>query len=759
MTQKMLKTILKNPGNVKTKFQAKQLHAQILITGSSSPSHISTLLSLYSNFNLLHYSLLLFHTLHSPSVLAWKSIIRSYTSHALFRQALASFVEMRAFGIYPDHNVFPSVVKSCAVLMDLRLGESVHGSIIRYGMDSDLYTCNALMNMYSKIQSLSGDGGQRFDALHVLDEIPERKRVCTKSVSFAESESKKIVSFVNAADETAYSSELNKGKIVSFGDVLPQDVAFREAAGRALQIDSVRKVFEMMPKRDVVSWNTVIAGNAQNGMYKEALSMLREMGNANLKPDSFTLSSVVPIFAEYVDVIKGKEIHGYAIRSGFDSDVFIGSSLIDMYAKCTRIEDSRRVFDLLPRRDAISWNSIIAGCVQNGAFDEGLRFFRQMLSAKIQPMPVTFSSIMPACAHLTTLHLGKQLHGYIIRGRFDENVYIASSLVDMYAKCGNIRMARWIFDRIESHDIVSWTAIIMGYALNGYGNDAIALFEQMETEGIKPGYVSFIAILTACSHAGLIDRAWEYFNSMTENYGIAPGLEHYAAVADLFGRAGRLEEAYNLISNMHIEPTGSVWLTLLAGCRVHKKTELAEKVAEKIFVVDPENMAAYVLLSNVYAVSGRWKEVAKLRMCMRNRGMRKKPACSWIEIKNKVHAFSAGDKSHPYYERINEALKVLLEKMEREGYVADTNEVLHDVDEEQKKTLLFGHSERLAIAFGILNSPAGTTIRITKNIRVCADCHTAIKFMSKILGREIIVRDNSRFHHFNGGQCSCGDYW
>ncbi|KAF4352448.1 hypothetical protein G4B88_018880 [Cannabis sativa] len=715
MNRTMLTRILSNPGNVKTKFQALQLHAQIIITGNtSSSSHTSTLISIYSNFNnLLHYTILLFHTLHSPpSLVAWKSIIRAYTSHTLFHQALYSFIQMRGFGIYPDHNIFPSVLKSCAVIMDLRLGQSVHGSIIRCGMGSELYTCNALMNMYFKFQG--------FVALNVFDEIPQRKGVCcTKDLSFGSSE-----------------SEI---KIGSFDD-------------------SVRKVFELMPKRDVVSWNTVIAGNVQNGMYEEALIMLREMGNANLKPDSFTLSSVVPIFAEYVDVIKGKEIHGYAIRSGFDSDVFIGSSLIDMYAKCTRMEDSLRVFDLLPCRDAISWNSIIAGCVQNGAFDEGLRFFRLMLSAKIQPMPVTFSSIMPACAHLTTLHLGKQLHGYIIRGRFDENVYIASSLVDMYGKCGNIRMARWIFDRIESHDIVSWTAIIMGYALNGYGNDAISLFEQMEKEGIKPGYVSFIAILTACSHAGLIDRAWEYFNSMTENYGIAPGLEHYAAVADLLGRAGRLEEAYELILNMHIEPTGSVWLTLLAGCRIHKKTELAVKVAEKIFGVDPDNMAAYVLLSNVYAISGRWKEVAKLRICMRNKGMRKKPACSWIEIKNKVHAFSAGDKSHPYYDRINEALKVLLEKMEREGYVADTNEVLHDVDEEQKKTLLFSHSERLAIAFGVINSPAGTTIRITKNIRVCVDCHTAIKFMSKILGREIIVRDNSRFHHFNGGQCSCGDY-
>jgi pentatricopeptide repeat protein len=537
------------------------------------------------------------------------------------------------------------------------------------------------------------------------------------------------------------------------------DVSVGKIDVRALLMDSVRKIFDMMPKKDLISWNTVIAGNAQNGMYEEALTMVREMGNANLKPDSFTLSSVLPIFAEYVDVIKGKEIHAYAIRHGFDVDLFIGSSLIDVYAKCTRVEDSCRVFNLLSQRDAISWNSIIAGCVQNGLFDEGLRFFRHMLKAKIKPRHVSFSSIMPACAHLTTLHLGKQLHGYIIRGGFNDNVFIASSLVDMYAKCGNIRIARWIFDEMELHDMVSWTAIIMGYALHGHAHDAISLFEQMEMEGVKPNVGAFVAVLTACSHAGLVDEAWKYFNSMTQDFGIAPGLEHYAAVADLLGRAGRLEEAYKFISNMHIGPTGSVWSTLLAACRVHKNVELAEKVADKIFRVDPENIGAYILLSNIYSAARRWKDAANLRISLKKKGMKKKPACSWIEVKNKTHAFVAGDKSHPYHDRINEALEVLLEQMEREGYVPDTKEVLHDVEEEHRKYLLHSHSERLAIAFGIISTPAGATIRVTKNIRVCTDCHTAIKFISKIVGREIIVRDNSRFHHFKDGKCSCGDYW
>ncbi|KDO38882.1 hypothetical protein CISIN_1g040365mg [Citrus sinensis] len=514
-----------------------------------------------------------------------------------------------------------------------------------------------------------------------------------------------------------------------------------------------------MPVSDLVSWNTVIVGLARNGLYEEALNIVRQMGNVNLKPDSFTLSSVLPIFADYVDVIKGKEIHGYAIRHGLDANVCIGSSLINMYAKCARVEDSHRLFCLLPVKDAISWNSIIAGCVQNGLFDEGLKFFRQMLIAKIKPRHVSFSSIMPACAHLTTLHLGKQLHGCIIRNGFDDNMFIASSLLDMYAKCGNIRLARCIFDKMDLHDIVSWTAVIMGNALHGNAHDAISLFEQMEKDGVKPNSVAFVAVLTACSHAGLIDKAWSYFNSMTKDYGIAPSFEHYAAVADLLGRAGKLQEAYEFISNMHAGPTENVWLTLLSACRVHKNVELAGKVAEKIFMIDPNNMGAYVILSNTYAAARRWKDAASLRVFMRNKGMKKTPACSWIEVKNKAYAFVAGDKSHPFYHRINEALKELLERMEQEGYVPDTKEVLHDVEEEQKKNLLYYHSERLAIVFGIICTPDGTTIRIIKNLRVCGDCHTAIKFISKIVQREIIVRDNSRFHHFEDGKCSCGDYW
>ncbi|XP_027166982.1 putative pentatricopeptide repeat-containing protein At3g23330 isoform X2 [Coffea eugenioides] len=677
--QKSLRAFLEHESVIKTKHQAKELHARLIRTMAPVSAILnSKIISIYSNFNLLQDSLTLFNTIDSPQpTKAWKSIIKCYASSGLFLNSFTSFNEMRSVGRIPDRNVFPSVLKSCVQLRDLRLGESVHGCVMRLGLDCDLYTGNALMNMYME----------------------------------------------------------------------------------ALGMDTVRKVFQTMPIRDVVSWNTIIQGNVHGGRYKEALGMLREMGNSDLMPDSFTLSTVLPIFSKYVDLKKGKEIHGFAIRHGFDGDGFIGSSLIDMYANCTRVEDSYKLFSLLPQCDAVSWNSIIAACVQNGRFDEGLELFRQMLRADIEPLGHSFSIIMPACAHLTTLTLGKQLHAYIIRTGNVENLYVASSLVDMYAKCGNIKNAWWIFDNMEIQDSVSWTAMIMGYAMHGHARDAISLFEEMQMAGVQSNSVVFVAVLTACSHAGLVNEAWKYFSTMTQNHGIAPELEHYAALADLLGRAGRLQEAYDFISSMHIKPTGSVWSALLSACRVHRNFEMADKVAKEIFKIDPEYTGAYALLSNMYGAAGSWKEAQKIRITMRRKGMKKKPACSWIEVKNKVHAFVAGDKSHSFYGQINEALQDILEQIENEGYVPDTSEVPHDVDEEQKRYAVSTHSERLAIAFGIISSPAGTTIRVTKNLRVCVDCHTAIKFISKTMGREIIVRDNIRFHHFKDGNCSCGDYW
>ncbi|TVU15242.1 hypothetical protein EJB05_38752, partial [Eragrostis curvula] len=630
--------------------------------------------------------------------ISWAYQIRVAAAQGQFLDAVALFLKMRASAA-PRSSVpasLPAALKCCVALELRALGASLHALAIRSGAFADRFTANALLNLYCKLPGL---------------------HYCS-------------------------------------GTGVPSS----DGAGSAA-LESVRKVFDEMTERDVVSWNTLMLGCAEDGRHQEAVALFRRMWRDGFKPDSFTLSSVLPIFAETADVKRGMEVHGFALRNGFEDDVYIGSSLIDMYANCTRTDYSVKVFDRLPRRDAILWNSMIAGCAQNGSVEEALRIFRRMLLSGVKPMPVTFSSLIPACGNLASLHLGKQLHAYVIRGGLEDNMFISSSLIDMYCKCGNVSIARRIFDGMKSPDLVSWTAMIMGYALHGPAREALVLFERMELGNAKPNHITFLAVLTACSHAGLVDKGWKYFNSMSDKYGIVPTLEHCAAYADILGRAGKLDEAYTFISKMRIKPTASVWSTLLRACRVNKNTVLAEEVAKKIMELEPSSVGSHVVLSNIYSTSGRWNEAAHLRKSMRNKGIRKDPACSWIEVKNQLHVFVAHDRNHPWYDRIVSALNVFSEQMARQGYVPITEDVFQDVEEEQKRHVLCGHSEKLAIVFGIISTPPGTTIRVMKNLRVCVDCHTVTKFISNIVDREIVVRDANRFHHFKDGSCSCGDFW
>jgi pentatricopeptide repeat protein len=383
-----------------------------------------------------------------------------------------------------------------------------------------------------------------------------------------------------------------------------------------------------------------------------------------------------------------------------------------------------------------------------------------MHRAGIELSPVTISCVLPACAILAALQQGKEIHNYAIKRELRSNVSVGSALVDMYGKCGDVEIARKVFDKMNKRDVILWTSLIAGYGMHGYGEDALALFHHMERTNLKPDHVTFVALLSACSHAGLINEGWQCFDRMKIEYRITPLVEHYACMVDLLGRSGHLDEAYEFIKKMPIEPSSGVWGALLGACRVHCNVHLAEIVAEHLFEMEPGNPGFYVLLSNIYAAVGRRDGVHEVRSMMKERGVKKMPGCSWIELNNKVHAFIAGDKSHPRLEEIHATLENLVQQLKEEGYSPDTRFVLDDVEEEEeKKRILSGHSEKLAIIFGLISTSPGTPIRITKNLRMCGDCHSASKYISKVVARRITVRDLNRFHHFEDGLCSCGDYW
>ena len=340
----------------------------------------------------------------------------------------------------------------------------------------------------------------------------------------------------------------------------------------------------------------------------------------------------------------------------------------------------------------------------------------------------------------------------------ENDLYVATSLIDMYCKCGQLIMARQAFDGMKNRNIRSWTAMIAGYGSHGSGHEAMEIFADMRRSHLKPNSVTFVSVLSACSHSGLLNEGRHWFNAM-KDHNIDPGLEHYACMVDLLGRSGRLKEALALIKSMPFKPDAVIWGALLAACRIHKDVELGEFSSRKLFELDPRNCGYYVLMSNIYANAGRWNDAKRMRVEIKSKGIVKPPGYSSVEFRGKVHVFLVGDKEHPDHEEIYGYLAALAVKLRAAGYVPDTGSVLHDVDQEEKEAVLGVHSEKLAVGFGIIKTLPGMEIRVIKNLRICGDCHTVIKLVSKIECREIVVRDSNRFHHFRNGQCSCMDYW
>jgi pentatricopeptide repeat protein len=336
---------------------------------------------------------------------------------------------------------------------------------------------------------------------------------------------------------------------------------------------------------------------------------------------------------------------------------------------------------------------------------------------------------------------------------------VGSALVHMYAKCGSMDDARLVFDRMEERDSITWTAMIGGLAYHGCGSEALDVFRRMIGACVKPDEYLFVALLSACSHAGLVDEGRQLFLAISHDYGISPSVVHWSCMVDILGRAGHLGEARLLIDSMPVEPGLTAWGALVGACRTYGNVELGELAAKELVKLEPENASTYVLLSNIYAAAAKWEEVSLVRSMMQERGVRKEPGRSWIEVDNKVHAFVVGDTSHPETKEIYAELSRLTEKIKAEGYLPDTRLVLRDVDEKDKELSLCSHSEKLAIAYGLIRTPSSKPVRVYKNLRVCSDCHTATKLMSKVTKKEIVVRDANRFHHFKDGFCSCKDYW
>ncbi|KAJ0533148.1 putative tetratricopeptide-like helical domain superfamily, DYW domain-containing protein [Helianthus annuus] len=512
--------------------------------------------------------------------------------------------------------------------------------------------------------------------------------------------------------------------------------------------------------------------------------------NYNFKPNNYTFTFLLQTCTKFHNIVAGFQVHGHVIKLGFYGDVFVGNSLVNLYfvfgeEKCARqvfdemsrrdlvtwnvviagwvklgrVGDARKVFDEMPERDAVSWSSLITGYVRNGLLEEGVELFERMVKVGVVPNEAGLVMVFSACAQLGLVENAIRIHSIVDALSCRMTVHVWTGLVDMYAKCGCIDKARELFEKMPEKDVSSWNVMICGLAMHGLGMEAIKLFEKFLIEGHTPVNVTFIGVLSACSKAGLVDEGYLYFKLMTEKYGIVPEMEHYGCMVDLLSRAGLVTDAIEFVEQMPIEPDPVLWVTILGACRTHGLVELGEKSGQKLIELDPTRHGNYVQLSSIYARSNKWEEVVRTRGLITGQNSKKVPGWSLIEAQGKIHRFVAGDRQHDLTLEIYMMLNKMNARIAEAGYSPNVSPVLHDVEEEEKVNAVKEHSERLAIAFGLLVTEAGECIRVVKNLRVCGDCHEMTKITSMVFEREIVVRDGCRFHHFRGGECSCGDYW
>lgn len=767
--------------------RARTIHGHMITSGFKPRGHIlNRLIDVYCKSSNLGYAKKLFDRIPQPDVVARTTLIAAYSAsgspklaRAIFdgtplrvrdtviynamitcyshnddgNAAIRLFNDMRKNGFWPDNFTYTSVVSALALIADQEkhCGQ-LHCAVVKSGTGMVISVMNALISVYVKCaasplvsaSSLLGSARKLFDEMPVRDEL-------------------------------------------SWTTIITGYVKNNELA-------AAREVFDGMEEKLVVAWNAMISGYAHKGYSSEALEMFRRMCLLGIKHDEYTYTSIISACAEAGLLLHGKQLHAHILRTepttGGEFSVSVSNSLMTFYWKCNKIDDARKIFDKAVIKDLVSWNAIlsayvsarrireaksffdqmpeknslswtvmIAGFAQNGFGEEGLKLFNQMRLNGIEQCDYAFAGAITSCAVLAALEHGRQLHTQLVLLGFDSSLSAGNALITMYARCGVVEAADFLFLTMPYVDSVSWNAMIAALGQHGHGCQALRLFEDMLGEEIAPDRITFLTVLSACAHAGLVEEGSRLFNSMYEKFGISPGEDHYARYIDLLCRAGKLLEAKDVIHSMPFEPGAPIWEAFLAGCRNHRNIDLGVQAAERLFDLIPQHDGTYILLSNMFSSSGRWDDAAKVRKLMRDRGVKKEPACSWIEVDNKVHVFLVDDTVHPEVLAIYEYLKELGLRMRKLGYVPDTRFVLHDMESEQKEYALSTHSEKLAVVYGLLKLPPGATIRVYKNLRICGDCHNALKFMSLAEQRVIIVRDVKRFHHFRNGECSCGNYW
>jgi pentatricopeptide repeat protein len=760
--------------------KVKSIHTQIITNSISNDQILATkLIKAYCDLGHVGNARHVFDQFSEPKIILCNAMVGGYVRNERYNETLELFKMMGSCNLEIDSYTCNFALRACMGLLDYEMGREVIRTAVENGVEKNRFLGSSMINFLVKFGSID-------EARKIFDATPELDVVCWNSMIGGYVQAchlneafdlffdmrrwgtrpspVTIACLIQACTEK---KNLKLGKCVHgcvFGLGMGDDVlvvtSLVDMYSKMGYVGSAQSAFVSMPTRNLVSWNAMMSGFVQNGLVREALDLFHRLISSGVGFDSGTMISLLQGCAQTADLDGGKILHGCMYRKGLNLNFILSTAIVDLYSKCGALKQASFVFDRMKNRNVITWTAMLVGLAQNGHAEDALKLFSQMQEEGVAANSVTLVSLIHSCAHLGSLKKGRSVHTCLLRRGFAFDVVNMTALIDMYAKCGKINSAERVFGSGSvCRDVILWNSMITGYGMHGHGHQAVVVYRKMIEEGLKPNQTTFVALLTACSHSGLVEDGITLFHRMERDHNISPTEKHYACVVDLLSRAGRLEEAGAFVKQMPFEPGSAVLEALLSGCRTHKNIDMGIQTADRLLHIDSMNPGIYVVLSNIYAEARRWDTVNYIRGLMRTRGLKKTPGYSLIEVGNQVYKFFAGDYFHPNWADVYQFLESLRIEVEASGYVADTSCVLRDVDEAMKVKLLWGHSERIAIAFGLLNTPAGSLIRITKNLRVCIDCHVVTKYISKIVKREIVVRDANRFHHFVDGKCSCSDYW
>jgi pentatricopeptide repeat protein len=715
-------------------------------------------------------------------LVSWSAIISSAVENRRQQDAIKLFCKMLDSGLAPEAYSFCAVIKACSsheffwlgwviLAFVIKVGSLRHGAVVSslidmfaenndlssshkvfYGSsDKNLVLWTQLITRYSQ-KGFAKEAVELFVELLLHGEFqPDRFTLSSVLSACTEMESIKLGRQLH--------SFAIKNDIVD-SSVVGALVDMYAKCDNGNSIKDASKVLDTVPVQSVISWTALMSGYVQNGGNKEALDLFFEMIlESSVEPNNLTYATILKACANMLDLALGRQIHARLIKSGLSSIDFVGNALISMYSNSGSMEEARKAFDQLHYQNMVSSNAIINDNVTITNVEEGAENAHQVKSMVRGVNAFTFASLLSGAARVGLLSKGQKLHAQLLKAGYGSHLPICNSLISMYSRCGYIDDACRVFNEMSCLNLVSWTSMITGYAKHGYAVRALELFDEMVSTGVKPNDTTYTAVLMACSHAGLVRHGKEYFSSMQSVFKITPRMEHYACMVDILSRSGNLDEAVNFIYSMPIKADVLVWRTLLGACKVHGNVELGEIATKNILEIEPQDSAAHVLLSNIYAKAGKWDGVAKIRLAMKESNVNKEAGISWLEIENVIHEFCVGDTYHPRAKEVYAKLDDLIREIRQIGYVPDTSCVLHDIADELKEQFLLQHSEKIAVAFGLIAVSGSKPIRVFKNLRVCADCHNAIKFISKATRRDIILRDTNRFHRFSNGRCSCDEYW